>query len=239
VQKSLGRYWHIRLLRAQGTTAADEIFNCQQEVTGTIGSIAYSASAYGQISRRSSTSATATTSQNRWTFVSPCMWLGNAAGLGGFYLALGWGFGSGPSDAKLFRGFTVTTVPTIAGAGVETSTALVDCCGFAVDSTDTNFQVMHNDPTGGCTKVDLGSNFPARNAATDFYLGEFFSTPNQGSIDYILTNLTSGAAPATGNISTNLPTNSTFYRPYQIEGQKSSGTAIVTHQGWIYTEAPY
>lgn len=40
--------------------------------------------------------------------------------------------------------------------------ALVNCIGLGDDTTDTNMQIMHNDATGTCTKVDLGSSFPAK-----------------------------------------------------------------------------
>lgn len=54
---------------------------------------------------------------------------------------------------------------------VEPST-LINCVFVGNDSTDTNMQVMHNDGSGTCSKIDLGSDFPAKySVGQHFYTG--------------------------------------------------------------------
>ena len=76
------------------------------------------------------------------------------------------------------------------------------------DSADTNLQIMHNDGSGTCTKVDLGSSFPANTSQTDHYYVELTIDLDGASASYYVLRINTGDT-ATGTISTNLPTTNT------------------------------
>lgn len=137
---------------------------------------------------------------------------GTATGVGGFHLVTRFGPATGVTTTthRLFVGMqSNTSAPT----DVEPST-LVNMAGLAYDAADTNMQIMHNDGTGTATKIDLGASFPVPSAdRTKAYELALFSKPGTTQeIVYEVTDLGTGAV-ATGTISTNLPTTSTYLSP--------------------------
>jgi hypothetical protein len=84
---------------------------------------------------------------------------------------------------------------------------MLNVVGFGSDSADTNIQVFHNDGSGTCTKIDLGSSFPANRSAgsalTTMYSFQLYNGYN-GNVLYKATNNETGAS-VEGTISTNLP----------------------------------
>lgn len=115
-----------------------------------------------------------------------------------------------------------TTVPGQRGAfGLFSSTsafpttqapyALTNGIFVGFDNTDTTMQVMSNDATGTCTKVDLGANFPAgdANAIYEFVL---FARPNADSVSWRMQRLDMSVPTANGVISAaaDLPSAATF-----------------------------
>jgi hypothetical protein len=84
---------------------------------------------------------------------------------------------------------------------------MVNVIGFGSDSADTNIQVFHNDATGTCTKIDLGSSFPANRSAgsalTAMYSFELYNDYS-GNVLYKAVNNETGVS-VEGTISTNLP----------------------------------
>lgn len=129
------------------------------------------------------------------------------------------------TSCRVFCGLKTGGEPT---ATVEPST-FTDVVFVGADTTDTNLQVMHNDSAGTCTKVDLGASFPANSNAVDMYEVTFkFNSGASVSVDYVVTNLVSGAS-ATGSLTTNLPTAGTTanYAVYRNTGANT--TACVIH----------
>jgi hypothetical protein len=220
---------------ANGT--AFESFNITQDINGTTAGVAYSASMFGQQSVFRATSSTLATSFVKYASLNAYYWRGNAAGLGGFYLVLSWGMNAPDSNntTKLVMGLSPSVVTM---SGTEPS-AKTDCVFIGADSTDTNLQVMHNDNAGTCTKVNLGANFPARSSAADFYRCEFYAAPNGSSIDYYILNMVSGNS-ASGTISSNLPTNTTFLTPYmQAHVHTGAASGVQMHWRQLYGASPY
>ena len=84
---------------------------------------------------------------------------------------------------------------------------MLNVIGFGSDSADTNIQVFHNDGSGTCTKIDLGSSFPANRSAgsalTTMYSFELYSDYS-GNVLYKAVNDETGVS-VEGTISTNLP----------------------------------
>jgi hypothetical protein len=104
---------------------------------------------------------------------------------------------------------SVTSAPT----DVEPST-VVNGVFMGWDAADTNVQMMTNDGTGTCTKVDLGALFPVPTAdRTVLYeLSMYSPRGTTQRVEWIVTNLTNGAT-ATGTITTDLPSTATLIAP--------------------------
>lgn len=135
---------------------------------------------------------------------------GNAAGVGGFRSVQTWGPATGASVTTT-RAFVGLTALTSAPTDVQPST-LVNCIGMGWDSADTNIQLMHNDASGTCTKVDLGSDFPVPTVdRTDWYTVDIWCSANESKLNYKVTNHNNGAV-VTGDtgVSTDIPANTTF-----------------------------
>lgn len=138
---------------------------------------------------------------NTWCY------LGNAAGRGGFTLAIRIcmenGFIASPANMRCF--FGIATVGTI--GNVEPDTVL-NMVGFGSKAGDANLSFMHNDASGSATMVPLGANFPAR-ATDNVYEILLQSVANSGSVSYSITDVATGNV-ATGSTSSDLPSNTTF-----------------------------
>ena len=144
-------------------------------------------------------------------------WLGNASGLGGFRAEFDYGVVT-----------TQTTMRIVCGLGAAALTctgdpsALTNFVAMACDAGDTNMQIMHNDGSGTATKVDLGSSFPK--TANVVYRVALEAAANGSTVDYTVTRLDS-AATATGTLSTNLPSSTTFLQPTVGVGNGSTAAA--------------
>lgn len=69
------------------------------------------------------------------------------------------------ANARAFIGFTNSA--TLIG-NVNPSTVL-NCVGVGYDTGETTLSVMHNDGSGVCTKVNLGSDYPSNTSGVDLY----------------------------------------------------------------------
>lgn len=137
---------------------------------------------------------------------------GPSASLGGFSMVGRWGPSTGVATAtnRAFFGLAnITSAPT----DVEPSTA-VNCVAMGWDAADANVQILHNDASGACTKVDLGAAFavPTTDRSVLYELALYSPKGTTQSVEWLVTNLISGAT-ASGTITTNLPTTSTLVGP--------------------------
>ena len=134
---------------------------------------------------------------------------GNVSGMGGFYFHGVFGPATGCSNTT-HRGFWGMRGSISAPGDVNPST-LTNVFGIAWDDTDANVQFMHNDGSGTCTKVDLGSGFPVSTAdRTNAYRLYMYAEPNTTTVYYKVVDLTDGST-ATGSVSTNLPSNTQMF----------------------------
>lgn len=100
--------------------------------------------------------------------------------------------------------------------------AQTNCIFIGGDATDTNMQIMHNDGSGTCTKIDLGANFPKASAdAVCYYVRFALTSPT--SVAYRIEELTNNPTPATGTISTNLPASQQALGIH-VQGNTGTGT---------------
>ncbi len=131
------------------------------------------------------------------------------------------GFNSG---ARQFYGMTSST----ASLGISSSVtveSLTNVIGVGSDATDTNLQIFHNDGTGICTKIDLGSNFhanrPSGSLETDFFVVDFYNPFNTNIIYYRIKSLENNFTHE-GSINTNIPSDTI---PITIQAIRTSGAS--------------
>lgn len=141
---------------------------------------------------------------------------GGAAGEGGFHFVGRWGPATGVATTST-RAFFGLSLVQAAPTDVEPST-MVSSVFMGWDAADTNIQMMHNDATASCVKLDLGASFPVPTVdRTSMYeLALYSPAGTTQSVSYRVTNMVSGAV-ASGTISTDMP----------------AASAVLTQRGWI------
>jgi hypothetical protein len=120
----------------------------------------------------------------------------------GFYHSISFGVAD-PSPVATARMAIGVSSNGSTTADVNPST-LLSCILLGNDTGDTNLQIMHNDFSGTCTKIDLGVNFPANTQSTDWYKFELFCLPGASEVTYKVTRKNTGDI-ATGVLTTNIP----------------------------------
>jgi hypothetical protein len=150
----------------------------------------------------------------------PQFWLGNAAGLGGFFFYTRFIVELIPATTvRLFVGLT-----SLATAMVATDTPAGDYIGLWHDTTDAlnAMSLIHMDNTTRVkTAITLTGNLTA-GQVFDFWM---YAPPNGSSINYRLDDLNAGTTLVDTSISTNIPRNTIFMGP---QVTMSNGTANVT-----------
>lgn len=153
--------------------------------------------------------------------LSNVVFRGSSAGQGGWFLKYTFATETAVSGSRFLCGLRAGT--TIA-SGTQPS-SLTDCVFIGNDAADTNLQIMHNDSAGTCTKIDLGSSFPANTANTVFTL-YLFAEPN-GSAIYYEVRRRDSAAVASGTLSSNLPTAATHMNVMQWGDNNATAAAVI------------
>lgn len=137
------------------------------------------------------------------------------------------------STCQNFHGLVGTIAEIVVGSAtlVQVST-LTNCIFVGNDGADANLQVMHNDATGTCTKIDLGADFPANRTAgaemTTMYAIEIYNALRSSEVKYSVTNLETGVI-ATGTITTNLPLAT---QGLAIQSARVMGTPLTNTGQW-------
>jgi hypothetical protein len=142
------------------------------------------------------------------------------------------------STCQSFFGLIGTTAEIVVGGAslIQVST-LTNCIFVGNDGADTNLQVMHNDATGTCTKIDLGVNFPANRTAgaemSTMYSIELYNKVNTTSVIYKVINLETSSF-ATGTITTDLPaiTQGLAIQAARVMGTPTTGTGQFELHKW-------
>lgn len=162
-------------------------------------------------------------------------WLGNGAGLGGFYGV--WRFNV--SDAALVatgQMFAGMRASAAAFTDVGPST-LTNVIGVGNDNGDTDLQ-LYASGAAAQPKVDLGANFPAQTTNTDVYELALFAPPNASSVQWQVTRLNTGDI-ATGTITAaaSLPSNTTFLEPSIYRSNGGTAAAVGVDFELLYLES--
>jgi hypothetical protein len=162
------------------------------------------------------------------------VWIGNAAGLGGFTFITRISMATLAANCRGFFGLTSSTG---AIATTQSPSALTNCIGFGWDSGETTFRFLNNDGSGACTKTDMGAGFPT-NSTTNVYTMYLFSAPNGSSIGYRITNENTGTS-VDGTVSSNIPANTTFLTFHQYMNNGGTAAAVAFDSSGVYISSDY
>ena len=191
-----------------GSIAAHNLITVNHVGTGTLSTVDSTITNYRTMMKRNvltSAASAGSIAHVRTASYAGSVVRGNASNIGGFFYKYTFAVETSVASSRQFVGLrNLTTTPT---TGTEPST-FVNCIILGWDSGDTNMQIMHNDASGTCTKIDLGASFPA-NTANTVYTLYLFSEPN-GSAIYYEVRRRDSAAVASGTLSTDLPANTVF-----------------------------
>lgn len=159
-------------------------------------------------------------------------WRGNAAGRGGFTALLRFSYDVFQASHRAFMGMTAAGAGAHPGLGAEPST-FVNIIGIGFDSTDTNFQLLHNDGSGAATKVDTG----VAPAAGVMYEVVLIQSPNGGNCEVRLYSADSDGSTLlySGTVSTNLPATTAYLSPVVIDNTAAASTqSTLCMNGWTF-----
>ena len=127
-------------------------------------------------------------------------WIGNATGLGGWFMVCRFALEAGSGTYRVFVGLSANN----AALASQPST-LANSIGIGLDSTDTVWQIMTNNGTTA-TRTTTGITVTTSDVF-DFYC---YVKPNGTTVYFEVRNAVTNAVLYTGNQSTNLPANTTF-----------------------------
>jgi hypothetical protein len=165
-------------------------------------------------------------------------WIGNAAGLGGFFYAARFIVELYPaSTVRIFAGLTASSATYV----VASDTVINNTCGLWHDTTDPssgansfNF-VTRNTATTTKQSIALSNAIAAGNSY-DFYM---FCPPNGSTIYWRLDDIVN-AVTYEGSTSTTLPTSTAFMGPQCAMSNGTANTTVTTTAigiAGVYTEA--
>lgn len=191
-----------------------------------------------QATRRSLvTSAATANSASELRFAFPACYRGEvfgAAVAGGFHSITRWGMSSATALQRAAVGLWSSSGVT---AVTQVPSALTNCLIAGWDSGDTQVQIMCNDAAGTCTKVALGTDFPA-NTPDAIYESTFFCAPNGDQVSWRVRRLDTGAV-AQGVITTDMPSKDTMLSWHGYANNGGTAAAVVLDFYRMYLETDY
>lgn len=145
---------------------------------------------------------------------------GTAAPMGGFRLRWRFGVELYTSGARCWVGLHPVAASQPSGATEPSSN--VNCIYLGFDSTDANWQIMHNDNAGTCTKINLGAGFAIN--TTSLLEITIEMEPSASEFTYTLRDLSLGTS-TTGTPNSNLPVGGQPLKPCMQIGTAATGVA--------------
>lgn len=140
----------------------------------------------------------------------------------GFYHSISFGVADAADVADARMSVGIISSATVSNVNPST---LTDCIMLGNDSGEANLQIMHNDNSGVCTKIDLGANFPSNTRNTDWYQFELFCKGNEDVVYYRVTRKNTGHI-AVGVINSNLPVQSQLLQFHFKRGNGTNALAV-------------
>ena len=223
LQNSFARS-RIAWATANGNTTTVSVFGLTITNTGTATAAATGSGSFYASQRRVDILVTSasTTAVAGFRYNESQMWRGDTAGFGGFLFNCRWGPSTGVATSTT-RGFCGLMSATGAPSDANPSSNN-NVLGMGWDNGDTNISFMHKTGSGTVVKETLSGSWPRPSVNnTDVFDISIYSAPNGSTIEYEITNLTTGVTTR-GSVSSDLPANTTFLCPkcYMSVGGTSS-----------------
>lgn len=185
-----------------------------------------------QAMRRTFPSAASAGSTGGWRNTSPVHWRGDAAGLGGFRVAVRFGFANIPATRRWFVG--LFPAPAIGPGNVDPS-SITDFIAVAQDTADTEIQFMHNDSSGSATKSSSGLTSPT---TSDLFEVVLYAPPNASAVVMSVEQLNS-SGPVSYTASSNLPSNTTSLYIWGWVNNESTAAIMSIDLAGVLSETDY
>lgn len=160
-------------------------------------------------------------------------WRGNSGTLGGFFFFARFGQNVNTNGARSFVGLSAKTTHVVTAE----PSAATDSVGMgynAADASTGNWQLMYNDNTGTATKVDLGSSAPRD--TTSVYDLFIFAAPSSNTVSVRIMNLSTNTLVYDGDLTTDIPTATTFLRVHAGNGPAATAVAQNFELNRLYLE---
>lgn len=158
------------------------------------------------------------------------VWRGSSSDRGGFFLLMRFGWEVTQAQGRCFAGLR----NGLTAIGNVNPSTLTEIIGVGFDSGQTSLRLLRNDASGVASVVDLGVNFPG-NSAQEFYELMLSAEPGDSGITYRVERLNTGHV-ATGTLSTDLPTASTFLTPHLWGNNGTTAAAVQIALHTMYLE---
>lgn len=221
-------------------------WTCEGNATGGITLVNFANSTTGTATTRNVATTNFSTSLRRVAYVSSnpsgssCgtrhgllqFYRGDAAGRAGFFYVARFVIDTVQTNMRWFVG--LESAGTVIG-NVNPST-LLNIIGFGIDSGQTTVRFFNNDGAGAAIATDMGASFPAATAGVVYEI-RIFSPPNGSAIYYSIERLDS-AALSEGNVTTDIPANTTLLSPqiWMNNGTTAAAVAIAIVSQYIETD---
>jgi hypothetical protein len=175
--------------------------------------------------------ATANAVADERSAVTLC-WRGDQPNFGGFKYISRISIAIQPALSRQFHGLLASVAALATTTNVK---ALTNAVGFGyVQGTDTNWQVLHNDASGVCTSIDMGSNFPV-SSLTNVYTFYVVASPNASSIWVRAVEEVSGNV-FEQELTTNIPANNIFLSVRNYMNNGGTAAACAYECSGVYLE---
>lgn len=162
---------------------------------------------------------------------------GNAAGIGGFFVAHRFALSGLQTGMRAFVGIWDREAnPTNIDPTTSTAVGAGGKIGLAINANTGNWNLIHHPVSTTPTVIPLGANFPVNN--TDLLELILFSRPNDTQVSYRVTNWSTNQQTS-GAITTNLPTNTTFLAPVAWITNNAQSAAATMDFISTYVETDY
>ncbi len=161
-------------------------------------------------------------------------WRGNAAGLGGFTMAVRIGGAAITTGSRAFAGMK-DSVTTITNGALTSQTNII---GIGFDSADTAWKMLSANATV-VNAISLGTGFPCNSNTVDMLDVVIHAPPNGGTVAYRVTNLKDGNVASGTFNQTNLPTTTTTLCWHVWVNSGSNGTATGVDLAHMYVETDF
>ncbi len=228
----------IECILPNATTAFSNIGTATFTAVGTVSHPALAAGSLRASTRRAIvTSAATANSASELRVAATRCWRGDASGLGGFFAVFRFGCSSAVAGQRVFVGLMSVTTAISTSQDVP---ALTNAIGVGNGAADANLQILHNDGSGTCTKVDLGASFPVPSSSNNaIYELTLFAKANDTEIGWRVVRLDTGDV-ASGTITTSdIPTGGTFLAPHLYVNNNGVASAVILDFYRYYLSSDY